>query len=120
MSLHNLGNRLSELGRCQQALAPAAEAAAIYRRLAEANPDSYLPELALSLLAYAWICVNLKDNLTGAFNAIDELISLYESSAQQLPQRFADQLFLAYRTLADVLETLGRTDESEDLRQQLD
>jgi hypothetical protein len=48
---------LSELGRRKEALAPAEEATGIYRRLAEANPGAYLPDLAMSLWAYAWVCV---------------------------------------------------------------
>ncbi|MFC8849729.1 tetratricopeptide repeat protein, partial [Micromonospora sp. NPDC057141] len=49
MSLSNLGAFLSGLGRREQALAPAEEAVLIRRRLAEANPDAYLPDLAMSL-----------------------------------------------------------------------
>ncbi|MGV9976165.1 tetratricopeptide repeat protein, partial [Micromonospora wenchangensis] len=49
MSLNNLGNRLSELGRREQALTHTEEATDIYRRLADTNPDTYLPNLAMSL-----------------------------------------------------------------------
>jgi tetratricopeptide (TPR) repeat protein len=48
-SLDNLAIRLAELGRRDEALAPAEEAVVIRRRLAEANPDAYLPGLAGSL-----------------------------------------------------------------------
>ena len=40
---------LSELGRREEALAPTEEATGIYRRLVEANPAAYLPDLATSL-----------------------------------------------------------------------
>jgi hypothetical protein len=39
---------------------------------------------------------------------------------ERLPQMFAGQLFSAYRTLIDVLDGLGHTDEADDLRRQLD
>ena len=50
MSLNNLGIRLSELGRREEALAiPAQEATEIYRKLAQSNPAAFLPDLAMSL-----------------------------------------------------------------------
>ena len=48
-SLNNLANRLSELGRRPEALAPAEEAVKLYRELAEQNPDAFRPNLASSL-----------------------------------------------------------------------
>jgi tetratricopeptide (TPR) repeat protein len=49
MSLNNLGNRLSELGRREEALQAAEEAVEIRRGLAETRPDALLPDLAGSL-----------------------------------------------------------------------
>ena len=40
---------LSELGRREEALAPTEEATGIRRRLVEANPAAYLPDLARGL-----------------------------------------------------------------------
>jgi hypothetical protein len=37
------------VGRREEGLAPAEEAVAIYRRLAQTNPDAFLPGLATSL-----------------------------------------------------------------------
>ncbi|MEV0941768.1 tetratricopeptide repeat protein, partial [Micromonospora wenchangensis] len=119
-SLNNLGIRLSELGRPEQALTPAEEAVRIRRRLAETNPDAYLPNLAMSLWSYAWVCVNVQTNLPQALDSITESITLYHPLAEQLPQRFGGQMFSAYRTLVDVLDGLGRSDEAADLRRQLD
>ncbi|WP_050777811.1 tetratricopeptide repeat protein [Micromonospora sp. ATCC 39149] len=119
MSLNNLGTVLSGLGRRQEALAPAEEATGIYRRLAEVNPDAYLPYLAMSLWAYAWVCVNVQANLPQALESVAEAIGLYQPLAQQLPQLFAGRLLAAYRTLADVLDGLGRADEATELRRQL-
>src|SRR6201993_2792457 len=44
-----LGNRLSNLGRREEALAASQEAVDIYRRLAQTRPDAFLPDLASSL-----------------------------------------------------------------------
>jgi hypothetical protein len=41
--------RLADVGRREEALATAEEAATIRRRLAEDNPAAYLPDLAKSL-----------------------------------------------------------------------
>ncbi|MBB4752791.1 tetratricopeptide repeat protein [Actinoplanes lobatus] len=119
-SLHNLGTFLSGLGRREQALARAEEAVTIRRGLAEANPDAYLPDLAMSLRAYGWVCVNVKANYAQALESVTEAIGLFEPLTEQLPDVFAGQLISAYRTLADVLDGLGRADEATDLRRQLD
>lgn len=49
MALSNLGNRLLELGSREEAMAVMLEAVEIERKLAEANPDVFLPNLAWSL-----------------------------------------------------------------------
>jgi len=119
-SLTGLGNVLSELGRRDDALGRAGEAVTIRRRLAAENPAAYLPDLAGALRAYAWVCVNVTDNLPEAWDAVTEAIGVYEALAERLPQLFAVHLFAAYRTLADVLAGLGRTSQADDLRRQLD
>jgi hypothetical protein len=48
-SLNNLANRLSDLGRREEALAAAQEAADLYRALAAQRPDAFNPDLATSL-----------------------------------------------------------------------
>ena len=49
MALNNLGNRLSDLGRREQALEATKEAVDIYRNLAKQRPDAFLPDLATAL-----------------------------------------------------------------------
>ncbi|MET8197997.1 tetratricopeptide repeat protein [Micromonospora taraxaci] len=119
-SLINLGIHLSKVGRREQALPPAEEAVGIYRRLAEVNRAVHLPDLAHSLGAYAWVCVNLNDNLPAALDSVNEAIRLYKPMTERLPHIFMGQLFAAYRTLADVLERLGRADEAANVRRHLD
>ena len=48
-SLNNQGNRLSDLGRREEALAASQEAVDLYRPLAQTRPDAFLPDLAMSL-----------------------------------------------------------------------
>ena len=48
-SLNSLGNRLSGLGRREDALAAAQAATDLYRRLAAERPDAFRPDLAMSL-----------------------------------------------------------------------
>ena len=47
--LNNLSVALSALGRREEALQAAQEAVDVYRKLAEANPQAFLPDLAMSL-----------------------------------------------------------------------
>jgi tetratricopeptide (TPR) repeat protein len=47
--LLDLSNRLGDLGRREEALAAIEQATGIYRELAEARPDAFLPNLATSL-----------------------------------------------------------------------
>jgi hypothetical protein len=49
LSLNNLANRLSDLGRREEALSAANEAVRLRRALAEARPDAFTPDLAQSL-----------------------------------------------------------------------
>jgi|SRR5215470_985458 len=51
--LLELSNRLSDLGRREEALAAAEQATGIFRQLAEAHPDAPLPGLARTLDNFA-------------------------------------------------------------------
>jgi Tetratricopeptide repeat len=54
-SLHNLSNRLADLGRPQDALDAGEEAVTIRRELAARWPDAYRHELEQSLRVVAWL-----------------------------------------------------------------
>jgi hypothetical protein len=90
--------RLANAGHHQQALAPSQDAAELYRQLAQANPAAYLPNLATSLWGYAWVCVNIDRDLSGALAAAQEAISLYTRLAERSPAVFAGHLVVACRT----------------------
>ncbi|MEV6803021.1 hypothetical protein AB0M91_32455, partial [Micromonospora rifamycinica] len=51
---------------------------------------------------------------------VTEAVTIYERLTEKLPAVFAERLFVAYHTLAAVLDGLGRTDEAAELRRQLD
>lgn len=118
-SLHNAGGRLSELGRHRQALDHVEQAAAIYQRLAETNPDAYHPGLADCLESYARICVTGRRNLPKALDYIQKAVALRQQLAGRLPQVFGAQLWWAYYTLADVLDTAGQAEAATELRRRL-
>ena len=58
--LVDLSNRIVDLGRREEALAAIEEAAGIYRQLAQARPDAFLPDLATAL-----------NNLARALSSLD-------------------------------------------------
>jgi tetratricopeptide (TPR) repeat protein len=116
LTLNNLGSALARQGRRKEALAASKEAIGIYRGLAEIDPETYLPGVATSLWAYAWVCVSLRANLPGALQSVNEAISILTGLAERTPEVFTEPLFRAYRTLADILDGLGRTDEAAELR----
>jgi tetratricopeptide (TPR) repeat protein len=71
MSLNNLGIRLSDLGRREEALQATQEAAKLYRLLAQQRPDAFRPDLAMSL-------GNLSNRLHDAGQADEALAAAQE------------------------------------------
>src|SRR5215831_11371798 len=95
------------------------EAAGIYRQLAAARPDAFLPNLAMSL--------NNQSNHLGdlgrrqeALAAIEEAAGIYRQLAAARPDAFLPNLATSLRNLADVLETLGRDSEAVKARTEAD
>jgi tetratricopeptide (TPR) repeat protein len=104
--LHNLANRLSDLGRLEAALAASEEAVELYRYLAASHPDVFLPELASSL-----------NNLFAHLNAlgkweapaaIEEAVELYRDLAASRPDAFRPDLAMSLNSLSTGLRSLGR------------
>ncbi|WP_218638362.1 tetratricopeptide repeat protein, partial [Actinomyces oris] len=100
--LHNLANRLSDVGRWGEALEAAEEAAGLYRALVEA----YTPDLAMSLS-------NLANILSGlgrwgeALEAAEEAAGLYRA----LVEAYTPDLAMSLSNLANILSGLGRWGE---------
>jgi CHAT domain-containing protein/tetratricopeptide (TPR) repeat protein len=74
MSLNNLGNRLGDLGRREEALTAAEEAMRIRRRLARKNPAAFLPDLAKSLNSLG-ICLGVLGRREEALTAAEEALA---------------------------------------------
>jgi tetratricopeptide (TPR) repeat protein len=119
-SLTNLGTRLANLGRWEQACAAMEEAVRTCRRVATANPVAFEPQLARTLWAFAWVQAAGRLNTTGALTSVEESVEIYQRLANRSPDAFADDVRAVHRTMAVILDELGRTDEASQIRRQLD
>ncbi|MDP9403373.1 MAG: tetratricopeptide repeat protein, partial [Actinomycetota bacterium] len=110
-SLNNLAASLSGMGRRDEALAAAQEAVDLYRRLAEAAPQAFLPDLATSLnnLAAFLSGMGRRDK---ALTAAQEAVDLYRRLAEAAPQAFLPNLAMSLNNLAASLSGMGRRDEA--------
>ena len=110
-SLDTLSNRLSEVGRREEALAAAREAADLYRELAAERPDAFRPNLAMSLN-------NLSGRLSGvgrreeALAAAREAADLYRELAAERPDAFRPNLAMSLNNLSGRLSGVGRREEA--------
>src|SRR5262249_28886073 len=89
--LDSLGIRLSDLGRHEEALAAAQEAVDIYRRLAEARPDAFLPYLAASLSNFGFRLYELRQR-AAALAAAQESVDIYRPLVETRPDEFLPYL----------------------------
>jgi tetratricopeptide (TPR) repeat protein len=109
--LNNLSNRLSDLGRREDALAAAEEAVRYYRSLAAQSPEAFTPDLGLSLN-------NLANRLSelgrweAALAAAEEAVRLRRALAAAHPDAFTADLALSLNNLAPMLSDLGRREEA--------
>ena len=84
----DLSNRLADLGRREEALAAIEQAAGIYRQLAEARPDAFLPALASSLHTLANVLSML--NRAEEASAIRDEADAVVGASFQAPPRNAE------------------------------
>ena len=110
VSLNNLANRLSEVGRPLESVPVIEEAVGIFRRLASEDPGRPVADLALAL-----------STLTGSYNHIGRLGDAVESGGgcpspttdgHGKPGRLRWDLAIALNNLADVYRELGRLDDA--------
>ena len=108
---NNASNYLSSLGRREEALKAAEEAADLYRALAAARPEAFTPNLATSLS-------NLANRLSAlgrpeeALKAAEEAADLYRALAAARPEAFTPNLATSLNNLATMLSALGRREEA--------
>ncbi|GAB3076677.1 tetratricopeptide repeat protein [Micromonospora schwarzwaldensis] len=111
MSLNNLGNHLSGVGRREDALAPTEEAAGIWRWLVAVNSTAYLPELAGALH-------NLGNHLSGvgrreeALASVEEAVAIRRRLAVANPATTLPELAGALANLGSRLSEVGRRQEA--------
>ena len=109
LSLNNLGNRYSELGRRQEALAPTEEAVKIRRELAKTNP-AFQGDLASSLTNLGVRYRNL-GRRQEALAPTEEAVKIYRELAKTNPASLG-VLAIALNNLGDFYSKLGRRQEA--------
>jgi len=110
-SLNNLLNRLSDLGRREDALAAIEEAVAIPRALSQARPDAFRPVLALSLNNLS-TCLSDLGRREDALAAIEEAVAVYRALSQARPDAFRPDLAMSLNNLSNSLSDLGRREDA--------
>ena len=109
--LHNLANRLSDVGRSGEALEAAQEAVRLRRGLAQASPAAYTPALARSLNDLANI-LSGAGRLGEALEVAQEAVRLRRGLAQESPAAYTPDLAASLNNLATFLLGAGRGGEA--------
>ena len=106
-----LGLVLRGLGRREEALAATKEAVEIYRKLAEKNPEAFLPDLATSLNNLGLILREL-GRREEALAATKEAVEIRRKLAEKNPEAFLPNLAGSLNNLGAMLRELGRREEA--------
>ena len=104
--LNDYAVRLGEVGDRAGALTAIDEAVTIHRRLAEANPGAFLPDLAGSLNNQAAMRSEVGDR-AGALTAIDEAVTHYRRLAEANPGAFLPNLAMSLNNQAAMRSEVG-------------
>jgi tetratricopeptide (TPR) repeat protein len=109
--LSNASSYLSTLGRREEALTCAQEAAVLYRALARARPEPFTPDLAMSLnnLAAMLSALGRREE---ALTCAEDAARLYRDLARARPEEFTPNLAMSLNNLANMLSELGRREEA--------
>ncbi|WP_218509742.1 toll/interleukin-1 receptor domain-containing protein [Variovorax sp. dw_308] len=105
------GLRLSAAGRREDALAATEEAVQVYRGLAQARPDAFLPNLATSLNNLGNMLSDL-GRREDALAATEEAVKICRGLAQARPDAFLPDLALSLSNLGKPLSDLGRREDA--------
>ncbi|MBL8291463.1 MAG: tetratricopeptide repeat protein [Bryobacterales bacterium] len=105
--LNNYGNRLSDIGQREAALEAAREALEIYRQLAAARPDAFLPDLARSLSNYG-NCLSDTGQREAALKAAREALQIYRQLAAARPDAFLPDLAMSLNNYGNRLSDTGQ------------
>src|SRR5262249_28094750 len=98
--------RRANTGDRAGALTAIDEAVTIRRRLAEANPAAFLPNLAMSLNNQSGCRAEVGDR-TGALTAIDEAVEAYRQLAEANPAAFLPDLAMSLNNQSNQRAAVG-------------
>jgi hypothetical protein len=104
--LNNLSIHLSNVGDTVGALEVIKEAVEMCRKLSEASPHRYLPELARSLNNLSNSLSDVGDK-AGALEAIKEAVKIRRELSHASPQRYLPDLALSLNNLSNSLRDVG-------------
>ena len=110
-SLSTYGTILNELGQVENALKASEEANQIYRKLADAQPNAYLPDLAMSLNNLGRDYSNL-GRLEDALKASEEANCIYEKFVEAQPNAYLPNLAMLLSNLGGDYASLGRLEDA--------
>ena len=108
---NNLSIRLSDVGERNEALVAAREAVKLCRGLAEASPQAYTPDLAMSLNNLANILSAVGER-NEALVVAREAVELYRGLAEASPLAYTPNLAGALNNLAASLSAVGERNEA--------
>ena len=108
---NNLSIRLSDVGERKAALVAAREAVELYRALAEASPQAYTPDLAMSLNNLANVLSEVGER-NEALEAAREAVELYRGLAEASPQAYTPRLAASFNNLANILSEVGDREDA--------
>jgi tetratricopeptide (TPR) repeat protein len=111
VSLHNLGNQLSEAGWREKALQVTRKAVRIYRWLVKQNPRAFLPDLAKSLNSLSNRLSELGQRKE-ALQVTRKAVRISRWLVKQNPRAFRSYLAMSLNNLGNRLSELGRQEEA--------
>ena len=111
MALNIVATLLSDLGRREEALAVAEEAAAHYRELATLRPDAFRPNLA-GLLNNLGNRLGDLGRREEALAVAEEAVTIRRKLAAERPDAFRPDLAASLTNLGNTLSALGRREEA--------
>jgi tetratricopeptide (TPR) repeat protein len=110
-ALDGLGVRLSQVGKNTEALTSLQRAATLYRRLAEANPRAFLPNLAVSLHNLATL-LSEAGQPNEALSAVQEALRIRRELADSNPGTFLPAVAESLHNLGIYLADSGQRDKA--------
>jgi len=109
--LLELASRLADLGRWDEGLAAIEEAVAIRRRQVETSPDTFLPDLALSLNNQTAILGTLK-RWDEALAAAEEAVAIRRDLAEDNPDTVLPDLASSLNNQSHCLNEMGHPEQA--------